>query len=113
MNAQHKKEIETMITQHKKEMESMKQIQTDIQEIKNSIESMQSRLRESEDRISDIEDRIVVKDHENRDFLKIVRDHEKSIQQLLDDAKKSNIRFIGVHEKTGESTIDIKNCSQK
>lgn len=50
-----------------------------------------------EDRISDIDiisDRIVVRDHEKKNLLKIARNHKKSVQQLLDDAKRRLIRVV-------------------
>lgn len=65
-------------------------------------------MSQCEDRISGIEDTIVVNNHEKKDFLNIVKDHEKSTQQLLDDAK-NNIRLIGVNEKAGDGANDIKN----
>lgn len=45
---------------------------------------------------------------EKKNCLKIVRNHDKSIQQLLYDAKKNNIRLIGVNEETGECSDNIK-----
>lgn len=65
--------IENMNAQHRKEVESIKQILPDIQEFKISIESICSHLNQSEDRIPDLEDRIAVNDNEKKDFLKIPR----------------------------------------
>ena len=89
-------------------MEYMKQIQRDTQEIKNLIESCQSCLNKSEDRISDLKDKIAASEQERKDLLKITRNQEIIIQQLQDDAKKNNIRLIGINEKEGSNTNDIK-----
>lgn len=54
-------------------------------------------------------DRIAVSGQKKKNFLKIVRGHEKSIQYLVDDAK--NIRLIRINEEKGESANDIKKGS--
>lgn len=51
---------------------------------------------------------IAVSNHQMEDFLKISRDHSKSIQQLPDKAKMNSIRLIRINEKSGESTKDIR-----
>ena len=102
------KMIESLNEQFKRQTECIKQIQRDIQEIKTSIESCQNHLNETEDRISDLEDKIAASEQERKDLLKITRNQEITIQQLQDDAKKNNIRLIGINEKEGDNTNDIK-----
>lgn len=55
-------------------------------------------MSQCEGQHSDIEDRIVNSDHKNKDSFKIAGDYKKSIQQLLHNAKKTNIRWIRVNE---------------
>lgn len=42
--------------------------------------------------------------HQMEYYLKRGRDHEKSIQQLLDDVEKMEIRLNGINEKSEENT---------
>lgn len=102
------KKIESLDEQYKKQTEYIMQMHRDIQEIKNSTESCKNRLNESEDRISDLEDRIAASEQERKDLLKITRNQETTIQQLQDDAKKNNIRMIGINEREGDNMKDVR-----
>ena len=65
---------------------------------------LQSRLGQCEDKISDTEDRFAVNNQKKIAFIKLARDHEKSIQQLLNEIKKNNLRLTGVNEHAGGIT---------
>lgn len=75
-------------------MESIRQIHTDIQEVKNSIQDCQNCLNKTEDSVSDLEDRTVHRNPKMEDLL-VTWDHDKTIQQLQDDAKKNNMSDCG------------------
>lgn len=103
-----RQESEAFNEKYKKDLEHMNQILRDIQENKAATESYQNRLNEAEDRISDLEDSMAASDRERTDLVKTARIQEKSIQQLQDEAKRNNVRIIGVNETAGSNTNDIK-----
>lgn len=55
-----------------------------------------------EERISEQEDRNDSKDQLFKNTLKVTREHDKWIQQLLDDIKQINLRVNGISEKSEE-----------
>lgn len=76
-----KKIMEDMNAQHKKEMESIRQNQPNMQN-KNSTESISNRLSQWKESISDLEDRLAVSNHK-KGFLKIAGDNEKLIAAAI------------------------------
>ena len=106
---ENRKRTDYLMEQYRKEItEQMKQFQRDIQENKTSNTSLQNRVNESEDRISDLEDTKAASEKERKDLLKTTRMQERIIQHLQDDAKMNNVRLIGINEKEGVDTNDIK-----
>lgn len=65
---------------------------------------MNSRSDQCENRVSEVS---VVGDRLKSDILKTIREREKWIQQLLDDTK-TNLRSVGINEKSDDSTNGIK-----
>lgn len=74
------------------------EIKNSIEEIKNEITSLGSRVDQMEERISDIEDRNleITQMEEERD-LRLKR-NERTLQELSDSIRKSNIRIMGIPE---------------
>lgn len=60
---------------------------------------MSSRSYQNEDRISDLKDRAMASEQLMRVTLK-TREHENRLQQILDDSKMTNIKVIGISEKS-------------
>lgn len=81
-----RKVIQTINTQHRKGLESIKQIHTAIQ-IKILLKVYEAKTSNVKKDLSDLKDRTEVSDHQMKDLIKRSRDHENTIQQLLDDAK--------------------------
>lgn len=92
------------MSKHSKELEFIKQLQIEIQGVKNLIESIGSRTDKCEDTASDPEDRTMVGKQLMRDTLKLTREHYEGIQQLLDHAKKTDLRLTGSNENLEDST---------
>lgn len=88
------KEIEIL----KKNQIEFLEIKNSIEEIKNEITSLGSRVDQMEERISDIEDRNleITQMEEERD-LRLKR-NERTLQELSDSIRKSNIRIMGIPE---------------
>lgn len=84
-----------------RERECMKQIERDIQEPKYCIKRWQNHLTETEDKLLYLEYGFAASNH------KITRNLE-IIQWLQDDAKKNDLRVIGVSEKAGINTNEIQ-----
>ena len=73
-------------------------MQNTITEIKNSLEAAHSRIQEAEEWISEVEDRLVeITDFQNRKEKKDWK-QTKSLRELWDNGKHTNIRIIGVPE---------------
>lgn len=68
-------------------------IPTGIKGKKKYIYIYHNRIYQDENIILNLEDRCVISDREQKDFLKIAPNIEKSIQQLL-DTNKNNIKLI-------------------
>lgn len=83
-----------------KKLEFMKRYQTEIKETTNSVESVGSRSDQYEDSVSEREDSADIGDHILKDTLKTTRAHRKWTLQILDDAKKTNLRLTGISEKS-------------
>lgn len=59
-------------------------------------------MNQCEHRISYLTKRFTISNHEKKDFITIARNHEKSMQELLDDTKKNIISLIVVSEKAAD-----------
>lgn len=105
---ENRKMMDSLTEQYRKDIDRMKQFQRDIQENKTSITSWQSRMNENEDRVSNLEDTVAASERVRKDLLKTTRMQEKIIHHLQDDAKMNNVRLMGINEKEGVNTNDIK-----
>lgn len=79
--------IQSINNQFSKELESSKRCQGEMQETKISPELTGNRNEQHEGKVSEPEDRVEVSDHIFTNILKTMWEHEKWMQQLLDDAK--------------------------
>ena len=69
-----------------------------ITEMKNTLEEINSRVTEAEERISELEDRMVKLTATEQIKEKRMKRNEKSLSDLWEDIKCTNIRIIGVPE---------------
>ena len=67
-------------------------------EIKNSLEATNSRIQEAEEQISKVEDRLMETTDVEQKREKRLKTNEKSLRELWDNMKCTNIRIIQVPE---------------
>ena len=78
--------------------EIQEEMQNTITETKNSLEAANSRIQEAEEQISEVEDRLVeIMDAEQK-IGKRFKTNKKSLRELWDNVKRTNIHSIGVPE---------------
>ena len=89
--------IQEMINKDLEELKSkQKMLNNTINELKNSLEGINSRITEVEERISNLEDKIVEITTAEQNKEKRMK---RSLRDLWDNIKRTNIRIIGVLEK--------------
>ncbi|KAF0878278.1 LORF1 protein, partial [Crocuta crocuta] len=68
-------------------------------EIHNKLEASNARIEDAERRISDSEDTIMEKEATEKKRDKLIQDHERRVQELIDTIKWNSIRIIGIPEE--------------
>ncbi|KAK1339725.1 hypothetical protein QTO34_018280 [Cnephaeus nilssonii] len=89
------KELNENVTNMKRNQEEMK---NDIAEIKNTMEGLKSRVEEAEDRISELEDKVGKNTQTQQQMERRLKKQEESLRELRDNAKRNNLRIIGIKE---------------
>lgn len=84
--------------EYKKDIAELKEMKQSIRELKDAMESISNRLDHAEERISEVEDKVfeitqIVKEAEKKR-----EKAERSLSELWDFMKRSNIRVIGIPE---------------
>lgn len=63
--------------------------------------------------VSNLEDKTDTQDNIISGILKTIIKQGKQVQQLLDDPKKTNLRLIGIRQKSKDIMYEIKNSAYR
>jgi len=93
------KKNQTIILEMK---ETINQIKNSNESIINRVEQVEARTSDNEDKIYHLEKRLAISD-------RLVKNHERSIQEICDNIKKPNLRVIGIEEGIEIQTRGMSN----
>lgn len=80
-------------------------MQTDVKKIKNSIEKIHNSINPCKVRRSERQG--CSWDYGMKEYLNTTKEHKKSIQQLLGNSKKNNMRFVRITEKSEHNINEL------
>jgi septal ring factor EnvC (AmiA/AmiB activator) len=82
-------------------------------ETQNTVEDHSSRLEQVEDRISELKDKIEIKEKTQEKLVMQLKRCERTMQELTNSIKRSNLRLVGIKERKKVKEKGIHNIFNK